>query len=464
MKYNFFRQTPFQKIKNNVVAVFKNKEQRKHALSVLSVIFLFFSIFIGIFIGLLQSQEVRKKASEGIGKAEIILVPSSTPLREDTLSTVFIRLNTHGEEIDGLQVVFDLLTDTTDEVTIQLKQGNGLQRAWERVESIEGGKKISFAAITRDAYQPFVSNQPVDIAEVTFVAKKPGNMAMVFDRFYTKANRHQQLRNVLKPIIIQEYQIAVAPSPIPSPTPKTTVTTKGSNTSTVSANTTKTVTKGNQKDATSSVTADIVITSTPSAGTGGYGTQSGGICNESCTASTQCGKDFLCYEGQCRLATNLSSTTCQDIAQRSKTCNETCNQAIECKTGLTCFEGSCRDAANPQSQVCQNDQTVKETISQLCGTTCSVNADCGDTLSCHNGQCRLATNPESPSCSDQEVVVKNLGSSQTPTPKAVPDLDSDSSLGLLTQVVIALALTVVVGIVGAIFYSLIRKRKDQTQL
>jgi hypothetical protein len=465
MNLNPFHKTPVEEAKNSLLNTMRNKEKRQHALSVISIVFLFFAIFIGIFVGLLQKQEIRKQASEGFGKVEIILVPSTTPLRADTLSTVFVRLNTHGESIDGLQVVFDLLTNVTEDVSVYVKQGNGLRRAWDKVEGIEGGKKISFAAITNDPYNPFSSNVPVDVAEITFRADKTGNLAMVFDGFETKANRHQQLKNILKPIIIQEYQIASAPTPVP--TPKVVATIKPTVSPTVIPVTSSA--KGEEKEATDSVTASITITSNTNTANlvGGYGqvtTVVGGSCNETCQNSTECGTGFLCYENKCRLSTNLTSVNCEDIVQRSKDCNETCNQAIECKTGLTCFEGKCRDAANPQSSVCQNDQTVTETIASLCSQECAVNEDCGNSLSCFDGQCRLATNPESPNCSDKEVVIKNLGQGQEDENKVLQVPDEESSLSLLTQVVIALALTVAIGIAGSIAYSIIRGRRNRMDL
>ncbi|MDH5533104.1 MAG: hypothetical protein OEX81_01615 [Candidatus Pacebacteria bacterium] len=447
MNLNPFHKTQLEKIEGSLINVVKNKEARHHALSVISIIFLFVSIFVGIFVGLLQSQEVRKQASEDYRKAEIILVPSTTPLRAETLSTVFVRLDTNGESIDGIQVVFDLLTDVTDEVTINVKEGQGLRWAWDKVESIEGGHKVSFAAITNDPYKPFSSNSPIDVAEITFTAKKSGNLAMVFDGFFTKVNKHQQLRNILKPIIIQEYQIATAPTP--TPTPRIVTQPKGGF---VQVSPTPVITKGEEKEATDSVIAQVVITTDDAA------------CNESCQSSSECGKNLLCYEGSCRLATNLTSLKCEDISQRSKSCNQDCSQAIECKIGLSCFEGKCRVTSNPQSSVCQSDQTITNTIENLCSKECTTNSDCGDTLSCSTGVCRLATNPSSPNCSAKEVVVRNLGSDKEVTTKTPVVTTSEDSLSLLTQVLIALALTVGIGFAGVIAYSFIRNKRNHQEL
>lgn len=445
MSLNPFYQTPPEQLKHSLVNIVKDKESRHHFFSVISIIFLFFSIFVGIFIGLLQKQEIRKEASADNNKAELILVPSSTPLRADTLSTVFIRLDTHGQSVDGVQVVFDLFTDVTDQVSVQVKEGQGLRRAWDKVEGIENGKRVSFATISNDPYQSFYSNSPTDIAEVTFVAKKPGNLAMVFDQFMTKVNKHQQLKNILKPIVIQEYKIATAPTPVPKPIK--TVSPIPTQSPVISPTAVSSKGGVETNEVTDSVMAKVALTSEVS-------TITQSVCNDPCQFSTQCGKDFLCYEGSCRLATNLSSTNCQDIAQRSKSCNQDCSQAIECQTGLTCFENKCRTSSNPQSQTCLSSQGE---VPQLCGNSCSVNTDCGDSLSCFAGECRLATNPSSTNCLDTEVVVRNLGSDQDTTKKVV---DDEESLSVLTQVLIALALTVVIGLVGVMGYSFVKRKRD----
>lgn len=425
----------------------------------MGVFFLLFAVFSGIFAGLLNQQDIRQRASEGYGNAEIVLVPSTTPLQTNNLSTIFVRLNTKGEEVDGIQVVFDLLTQVTSDVTIRVNESTGLKWAWDRVEGIQGGRKVSFAAITSDPYKPFKSNSPVDVAEITFVAKNPGPLAMVFDGFMTKANKHQQLRNVLKPIIVQEYEVKVAPSPTPTPTPKPVVTTGGSGTSTSGT--------GGSKGA--QVTPTPTVASTPSSvianvvvnNVGGTQTIDRGQCNVACQYSSQCDSGFLCYEGKCRLSTNLTSSTCQDVSTRSKICNDSCTQSSECQLGLTCYSGQCRSTTNPQSQTCQNDGTVTAGVEKMCGQACSSNADCGDSLSCYVGQCRLATNPTNPQCNDKQVVVTNLGGSvSSPEPSPVP-VNSGRSLGLLTQIVIALGATVIVGFIGVVIFSMISNRNKQ---
>lgn len=440
---------------------FFSKLEAKSLLRVVGVLFLLFAVFSGIFAGLLQQQDLRQRASEGYGNVEIVLVPSTTPLETNTLSTIFVRVNTKGEAIDGIQVVFDLLTQVTTDVSIRVKEGSGLKWAWDRVDGVQGGKKISFAAITSDPYRPFSSTSPVDVAEISFVAKNPGSLAMVFDGFMTKANKHQQLRNVLKPIIIQEYQVRVAPSPTPIPTPvvsqpRTTTPIVASPTPAVSSST-----KG-QVGTTSSVIANVAITST---GVGGnVQTVELGQCGATCQYSSQCGSGFLCYEGKCRLSTNLTSAACQDMSVRSKICNDTCTQTNECQIGLTCFNGQCRDADNPQSQTCQSDTTTTAGVNQLCGQTCSTNDDCGGTLSCYVGQCRLPTNPTNPDCNSKEVVVTNLGGQAqvSPSPTVQP-ASQGRPLSLLTQIVIALGATVIVGFVGMVVYSLLSNRNRQRQ-
>src|SRR3990167_5016511 len=65
-----------------------------------------------------QTQDLTKFADQAERKVELIFVPSSTPLRVTTLSTLFLRLNTQGEQIDGVQIVFDFKTSAIDGLTL----------------------------------------------------------------------------------------------------------------------------------------------------------------------------------------------------------------------------------------------------------------------------------------------------------------------------------------------------------
>lgn len=220
-------------------------------------------------------------------------------------------------------------------------------------------------------------------------------------------------------------------------------------------------------------------------------------CNESCTSNNECPVNHSCYDTgsgkKCRLATNVSSTTCAGITDNglNRTCNEYCADSRECKSGYTCWYNSCRNPENVESQSCADLSTVqKETVIKSCNESCTANADCAVNMRCYNNTCRLASNPSSTSCSamtekavsetyekpnKQATEAANLPSktdepkasvapSASPTPAPNVTNNSDSS-GWNYSVEDILPITIIgVGILlllASLFFFLMGKRQNQ---
>jgi hypothetical protein len=125
-------------------------------------------------------------------------------------------------------------------------------------------------------------------------------------------------------------------------------------------------------------------------------------CNESCSSNDDCIANHRCYNDECRLATNVSSSTCSAPADMGLnfSCNEYCADSNECSSDLTCTENKCRNPENLTSTTCADLTIVqRETLVSSCNESCSINNDCDVNLRCYKGACRLATNPSSFSCS-----------------------------------------------------------------
>jgi hypothetical protein len=426
-----------------------------------------------VYLAVLQPQELRQQAAEGTGDVELVLVPSTSPLRANTLSTIFVRVNTKGESIDGVQVVFDLKVPDTEGVTIKVKEGNGLRRIWDKVEGIDGGKRVSFAVITSEPNKPFSSNAPVDIAEVIFTAKQTGKVILDFDEAVTKANKHKETRNVLKQYFIQEYEVAAAPTPAPTPKP----TAKPANTSTV---TTVPATQSASKG-TNQLPPKVTVTVTSDTGVGGTDTTSAStnVCNNACTYSEECGSGYVCYQQKCRLLGNVVSESCQPKAGTSSTatasattptvasCNAACTQSSQCSGALICYQGNCRDSANPESSTCSaGNLTDKQKITELCDSDCETNSECGDVLSCYRGKCRLASNPTGEKCTaDSTSKASPSPSSDTtvtasPLPGSTNSTSSSSNVfASVIRVILVLGMLIGLGVAGIMGYLWFKDRQ-----
>lgn len=184
--------------------------------------------------------------------------------------------------------------------------------------------------------------------------------------------------------------ISCAPSPIPSPSP----TTGGDD------DDNKTTTQSTPKPS-------------PSPGLA--------ICNEACTADSDCADaGHSCVGDVCRLTENPESETCSAVG-----CNEPCSVGADCtEANHTCLEfegdgnpdgGVCRLIDYPNSETCTETTTPEPSPTPTvgCNDACVTDADCSDTdHSCNpdTQSCRLTENPGDENCAPA------ISPSPTPTP------------------------------------------------
>ncbi|PIR60221.1 MAG: hypothetical protein COU67_03095 [Candidatus Pacebacteria bacterium CG10_big_fil_rev_8_21_14_0_10_44_54] len=104
--------------------------------------------------------------------------------------------------------------------------------------------------------------------------------------------------------------------------------------------------------------------STNNNGTGGY-TVSG--CNGDCTSNNECAVNLTCYNGKCRLPTNISSASCQNATTNNNTsgalssCNQYCTNSRDCSTSLVCYYNQCRNPLNVESPSCAAPSVAQNT-------------------------------------------------------------------------------------------------------
>ncbi|NCN87684.1 MAG: hypothetical protein GW941_02180 [Candidatus Pacebacteria bacterium] len=385
-----------------------------------------------------ESQDLRQQASVADGK--VIVTMSATDLAPDEAGKINFYINTAGIQTDGVQLTFNVVTDTLpNPPTFSIIDSAPLQLAYSEVETTSDGYLVSIIALPEQLGQPFSSTTALPFATLDLNPNKTGNITLNFDVENSISTVHasnpptDELKyiatsdfNVSNPTITSECQTdtdcsnseicyqppmpacpdglncvqvmpakicqvpeaspVISPSPIVSPSP--------------TAIASPDISPSPSPDPTT------ILQSTPSPDPtidpGIGGNQDIATCNESCAVNADCDVNLRCYSGQCRLVTNVSSTTCSNPTDQglSFSCDEYCSDTNECRGGLVCQNNKCRNPENVNSITCA-DITVSQRndITSSCNQSCSTNNDCAANLRCYQGACRLATNPGSYSCS-----------------------------------------------------------------
>ncbi|MFZ5376590.1 MAG: hypothetical protein ACOZAN_02885 [Patescibacteria group bacterium] len=161
-------------------------------------------------------------------------------------------------------------------------------------------------------------------------------------------------------------------------------------------------------------------------------------CNESCDSNRQCAPNLTCYNGQCRLASNVGSNVCAPRPDQglNRTCNEYCANSGECQAGYTCWWNRCRNPQNLEDQYCRSTVTTTtyyyytsnvsgQEVDAECNTVCQSNHQCPANYRCYGGQCRLAANPQSKTCNPSEIVP--ISGEKGDDSGAISQMDKDPS-------------------------------------
>jgi hypothetical protein len=349
-----------------------------------------------------DSQDIRKDASVDNGQVSVSSSPASGNNFEiNQESTISFQANTSGVQTDGVQLVFNLITDTISEIpTISVPAASGLNNTYAQIQSTSDGYLVSVIATPQQAGGTFSSSSPVTVAQLKIKPVSVGNIEISFDREKSKSIIHASstAEDTLTHISTLNFTASDTTSASPSPSPSPS----------------------------SSPSPSPSVSPSPTPGTGGVTVQG---CNDSCSSNSECETNHRCYDGQCRLVTNVSSTTCTEQTDQGLSfgCNEYCSDSNECDDDYTCLENKCRRSDNPDSSSCQvPSSAIQANITNSCNTSCGTNNDCAANLRCYYGACRLATNVSSTTCSAATIkTVSNLYKKTAPVAPKGGDLSAE---------------------------------------
>ncbi len=171
-------------------------------------------------------------------------------------------------------------------------------------------------------------------------------------------------------------------------------------------------------------------------------------CNDTCSSNSECPSGQRCFttgsESRCRLATNVTSTSCTQPPDQGlrRSCDEYCADTRECSAGLTCWYNKCRLLENLESRSCRVPQattggtggptkggqtTGTAVVYQGCNENCQTNRDCTSGLRCYQSKCRHPLQVTSTSCSTTETTTTPKPST-TPTTSSKPTASPKSSV------------------------------------
>lgn len=388
-------------------------------MSLAATVFSVFLIVLGVFglylvqTSIEQPQDLRQQASVEQGQVTVT-VSGPSQLTAGTAATLTINANTNNLATDGIQLFFNVVTDTLDAPpSFDLVPNKGLQLAYSEIEETTDGYLVAVIMLPAQIGQTFSSNQnDYSIATMSFTPQQAGSITLNFDREQSISTAHDSNppRDELTHIdsytfmVIDDAQATPSPSPSPSPTPSVSPD--------VSPSPSPSPTPSVSPDVSPSPSVSPAVSPSPSvspavspspsddgSGTGGNTVKS---CNESCSSNDECAINHRCYDNRCRLVTNVSSTSCENPADQglNRSCNEYCADSRECGGDYTCWNNRCRNPYNVENESCaQLTQVQYQQYVSSCNQTCSTNNDCSTNLRCYQGRCRLATNVGSSSCS-----------------------------------------------------------------
>lgn len=319
-----------------------------------------------------KPQDVRRQASIDAGQVTVSRSISPSTVSVGTETTVYFGVNTAGIPTDGIQVLFNVITNSFDSLTADIETSTGLQSAGTQVERTADGFLVQALALPAQIGQPFTTTGDISpiFLRVKFTPTKTGKITFNFDREESISILHKSNPLEDKLRHIENFEITVQSQPGASPNPSPSVTPSPS--------------------------------PSPSPAVGGIKVVG---CNVECTSNAQCGINQRCYAvdgtSRCRLAVNPTNDRCQTAdAGPNRRCNQGCADTHECAAGLTCWYNQCRHPLNVESSTCAAlTQTETQNLAASCNKACTVNADCDINLRCYQGACRLATNPSSSTCS-----------------------------------------------------------------
>ena len=381
-----------------------------------------------------QTQDLSSSASIGSGSVSITADQSPIPFDTTSESTINLKANTAGKQVDGIQLVFDVITNVQQPPEITLNTAR-LRVLTQEVSKAGHGYTVKVILATLEPSKAYVTNAPESILLLKFKANQAGSITLNFDRENSISTEHAS--NPPKDLLTHVSEIAYSISSDGTPQPLKddfyldtadiasrykTYETTGSKNEVDKAKlvesrtyTLKHTAKIQNTIDSAPVPGDPTITlklqiNDAESETRTFKRSALTTSNESLTMEIQ--TDFKAKANNTFKVTvdsanvltesneaNNSTSNSYGVTSSANSCNSTCTSNAECPNNYRCYESGsekrCRLSSNVTSSSCESPDAVG---TRTCNQACSDTSECASGYTCWYNQCRNPENVESSSC------------------------------------------------------------------
>ena len=188
---------------------------KKYKIFFLSGLF-FLLLLVLLFFSVKLTQETQLTDSQASTDQGIITVDTQSsrfPLLVGQQSAITFRVDTHGAQTYGVQIVVDVTSSALSlselsAMRITSKNSNQLELMNQRMDSIPGGVRFWFTARPTQIASAFSSTHPIEFAEIMFTPRQKGNIVLTFQNGYSHSTIFNEPTNdQLKSIPQMNYAI-----------------------------------------------------------------------------------------------------------------------------------------------------------------------------------------------------------------------------------------------------------------
>lgn len=400
-----------------------------------------------------KPQDIRQQASVQQGKVLVVAAPT-TAIKVNQTSKIQFTVNTQELQVDGVQLVFNLISDSPDGVDIQVLPNSGFQTAYSEVQSTADGWLIGLIAVPKTIGSGFSSNSPVPFVELSFTPMTTGTLKLAFDQGNSLSIVHNsvppkdELRTLTDVNLVIEENVGASPLPTPTPSPTPSPGVSPSPTTTqndfyfpalADRNNvfwfyevgTRTSVASNQLVPSKTFVMEIPYTVQNAVKTTSSDTRSVGIniyqnnqlissattaYAATVTSAGAAGTLSTTFTAQSSNTFRISVDPNNDWSESSesnnsfektftyvgtggvtyRSCNESCSSNSECGTNYRCYQNRCRLVTNVSDSTCST--TTSSGLQRRCNEYCADSRECASGFTCFYNKCRLPENPDEASC------------------------------------------------------------------